>query len=449
MLVERRSVHDREILRLALPALGALAVEPLYILVDTAIVGHLGTDPLGGLAVAGSVLVAVFNIFNFLAYSTTAAVARRIGAGDRRAAAEQGIAGVWLAVALGLALMVLGLVFAPAVIDLMGASSSVAPPALTYLRISLLGAPFMLLMLAGMGYVRGLQDTRSTLIIAVAANVWNLLIEIVLVYGLDLGIAGSAWGTVTAQVGAALAYALLIGRSVRSEGAAVRPHAANIRAVAVVGGQLVLRTASLLLALTAATAVASRIGDADVAAHQVAFQLWLFLGLALDAVAIAGQAMIGRFLGAADPVQARAAARRMVELGLIGGVVLGGLVALARPWLVPLFTEDAEVRALALDVLWLVAALQPLNAVVFVLDGVLIGAGDARYLAGAMAGASLFVFVPGAAMVLGLDGTLISLWVVICLFMAARLVGNVARFLGGGWQVTGAVRAARAPRSRP
>src|SRR5688572_15455869 len=148
MLVERRSVHDREILRLALPALGALAVEPLYILVDTAIVGHLGTDPLGGLAVAGSVLVAVFNIFNFLAYSTTAAVARRIGAGDRRAAAEQGIAGVWLAFGLGVALMVLGLVLAPAVIDLMGASSSVAPPALTYLRISLLGAPFMLLMLA-------------------------------------------------------------------------------------------------------------------------------------------------------------------------------------------------------------------------------------------------------------------------------------------------------------
>ncbi|MGQ0803550.1 MAG: MATE family efflux transporter [Actinomycetota bacterium] len=439
MRVERRSVHDREILRLAVPALGALAVEPLYILVDTAIVGHLGTDPLAGLAVAGGVLVAVFNIFNFLAYSTTAAVARRIGAGDRRAAAEQGIAGVWLAVGLGVALMVLGLVFAPAVIDLMGASSSVAPPALTYLRISLLGAPFMLLMLAGMGYVRGLQDTRSTLVIAVAANVWNLFIEIVLVYGFDLGIAGSAWGTVSAQVGAALAYAMLIGRSVRAEGAAVRPHAANIRAVAIVGGQLVLRTGSLLLALTAATAVASRIGDADVAAHQIAFQLWLFLGLALDAVAIAGQAMIGRFLGAGDPEQARAAARRMIEWGGLGGLVLGGLVALARPWLVPLFTDDPAVRALALDVLWLVAALQPLNAVVFVLDGVLIGAGDARYLAGAMASASFFVFIPGAALVLGLDGTLLWLWVVICLFMAARLVGNAARFLSSGWQVTGAV----------
>ena len=441
MLVERRSAHDREIFRLALPALGALAIEPLYILVDTAIVGHLGTDPLGGLAVAGSVLVAVFNIFNFLAYSTTAAVARRVGARDRRAAAEQGIAGLWLAVGLGVALMLVGLVAAPAVIDLMGASDSVAPPALTYLRISLLGAPFMLLMLAGMGYVRGLQDTRSTLVIAVAANVWNLLIEIVLVYGFDLGIAGSAWGTVTAQVGAGLAYVVLIGRSVRVEGAAVRPHAANIRAAAMVGGQLVLRTGSLLLALTAATAVAARIGDADVGAHQVAFQLWLFLGLALDAIAIAGQAMIGRFLGGDDADQARAAARRMIEWGILAGVVFGSLVALTRPWLVPLFTEDQAVRDRALEVLWLVAALQPLNAVVFVLDGVLIGAGDVRYLAGAMASASFLVFVPGALLVLALDASLLWLWTVIGLFMAARLAGNVARFLGGGWQVTGAVRA--------
>jgi putative MATE family efflux protein len=438
MPVERRSVHDREIFRLALPALGALAVEPLYILVDTAIVGHLGTDPLGGLAVAGSVLVAVFGIFNFLAYSTTAAVARQVGAGDRRAAAEQGIAGVWLAVGLGVLLMTAGLVLAPAVVDVMGASSSVAPPALTYLRISLLGAPFMLLMLAGMGYARGLQDTRSTLVIAVASNVVNLVVELVLVYGFDLGIAGSAWSTVVAQVGGALAYVVLIGRSVRREGAAVQPHAANIRAAAVVGGQLVLRTGTLLLAITGATAVASRIGDADVAAHQVAFQLWWFLALALDAVAIAGQAMIGRFLGAGDATQARGAARRMIEWGVLAGLALGAVVALARPWLVPLFTEDSEVRALALDVLWLVAALQPLNAVVFVLDGVLIGAGDARYLAGAMASATFLVFVPGAALVLGFDGSLVWLWVVISLFMAARLLGNVARFLGGGWQVTGA-----------
>jgi putative MATE family efflux protein len=442
MRVDRRSIHDREILRLALPALGALAVEPLYVLVDTAIVGHLGTDPLGGLAVAGAVLVAVFNIFNFLAYSTTAAVARRVGAGNRRAAAEQGIAGVWLAVGLGVLLMVVGLLLAPAIVELMGASDAVTPPALTYLRISLLGAPFMLLMLAGMGYVRGLQDTRTTLVIAVGANVVNLVLEIVFVYGLDLGIAGSAWGTVIAQVSAALVYVWLLARSVRSEGAAVRPRGRDIRDAAMVGGQLVLRTGSLLLALTAATAVASRISDDAVAAHQVAFQIWLFLGLSLDAVAIAGQAMIGRFLGADDPHNARAAARRMLEWGVAAGVVLGALLVLARPLLVPIFTDDPQVRALALDVLWLVAALQPLNAAVFVLDGVLIGAGDATYLAGAMAAASFLVFAPAAVLVLALDGSLMWLWAAICLFMTARLAGNVLRFVGGGWQVTGAARAA-------
>ena len=438
--MDRRNAHDREIVRLALPALGALAVEPLYVLVDTAIVGHLGTDDLGGLAVAGAVLVAVFNIFNFLAYSTTAAVARRVGAGDRRAAAEQGIAGVWLAVGLGVVLMAAGLLLAPAIVDLMGASSEVRPPALTYLRISLLGAPFMVLMLAGMGYVRGLQDTRTTLLVAVGSNVVNVLLEILFVYGLDLGIAGSAWGTVIAQTSGALVYAWLLARSVRAEGAMVRPRAADIRAAALVGSQFVLRTGSLLLAFTAATAVASRIGDEAVAAHQIAFQIWLFLGLSLDAVAIAGQAMIGRFLGGGDPENARAAARRMLEWGVAAGVVLGVVLVLVRPLLVPVFTDDPEVRALALDVLWLVAALQPLNAAVFVLDGVLIGAGDATYLAGAMAAGTFLVFTPAAVLVLALDGTLIWLWIVLCLFMTARLLGNALRFGGGAWQVTGAVR---------
>lgn len=442
MRVERRSIHDREILRLALPALGALTVEPLYVLVDTAIVGHLGSDALGGLAVAGAVLVAVFNVFNFLAYSTTAAVARWIGAGDRRRAAEQGIAGAWLAVGLGLVLMGAGLILAPVIVDLMGASPAVAPPALTYLRVSLLGAPFMLLMLAGMGYMRGLQDTRSTLVIAVGSNVVNLVVELALVYGFRFGIAGSAWSTVIAQATGALAYAVLLARGVRSEGAAVRPRRRDIQAVAVVGGQLVMRTGSLLLALTAATAVASRIGDDSVAAHQIAFQVWLFLALSLDAVAIAGQAMIGRFLGAADPDTARAAARRMLDWGLATGIVLGLMLALARPWLVPIFTGDPEVRALALDVLLLVALLQPVNAAVFVLDGVLIGAGDARYLAGAMAAASFLVFVPAAVLVLALGASLVWLWAAISLFMGARLAGNGLRFLGGGWQVTGAARGA-------
>jgi len=436
-----RSAHDREIFRLAFPALGALAVEPLYILVDTAIVGHLGTDLLAGLAVAGSVLVAVFNIFNFLAYSTTAAVARRLGAGDRRGAVEHGVAGLWLAAGLGVGLTALGLVLAPVVVeDVMGASASVADPALTYLRISLLGAPFMLLTLGGMGVMRGLQDTRTTLVVAVGANVFNLVLEVVLVYGFDLGIAGSAWGTVTAQIGAALAYLVVVARVARRAGASFRPTRSEVRAVAAVGGVLALRTGSLLLALTAATAVASRIGDDAVAAHQVTFQVWLFLALSVDAIAIAGQAMVGRLLGGGDAAGARAAARRMVEWGVAAGIGFAALVVVTRPLLPPLFTDDAGVRDLAGDVLWVVAALQPVNAVAFVLDGVLIGAGDVRYLARAMAAASFFVFAPAAVAVLALDASLLWLWGALCLFMVARAAGNVGRFATAAWVVTGSAQ---------
>jgi putative MATE family efflux protein len=436
----RRNPHDRDIWRLALPAFGALAAEPLYVLGDTAIVGRLGTHQLGGLAVAGIVLTAVFGIFNFLAYATTAAVARRIGAGDRRRAAEQGVDGLWLALELGVGLTVVGLALAPAIVDAMGASADVRPYALTYLRISLVGAPFVLLMLAGTGYLRGCQDTRTTLVVAVAANVVNLVLEVVLVYGLDLGIAGSAWGTVVAQVGAAAVYVTVVGRAVRAEHASVRPDRAGIRAAAVVGGHLVVRTGALLLSLLVATAVASRIGDAEVAAHQIAFQVWTFLALSLDALAIAGQAIVGRLLGAGDATEARAAARRMLEWGVLGGVVLATAVAATSGVLPALFTGDDAVRHLSGRALLVVAALQPVNAVVFVLDGVLIGAGDSRYLAVAMVGAAL-VFVPAALAVAASGAGLLALWGAMGLWMGARLAGMGARYAGDAWLVTGAARA--------
>jgi putative MATE family efflux protein len=297
--IARSSPHDRDIARLAVPAFFALVAEPLYLLADTAIVGHLGTAKFAGFAVAGAVLTAAFGVFNFLAYSTTAAVARQTGAGDRRAAAHLGVDGLWLATGLGILLALLGLVFAPVIVDAMGASTNAHPFAVEYLRISIVGAPFLLLTLAGAGYLRGVQDTRTTLVIAVAANALNLLLELLLVYGFDLGIAGSAWGTVAAQLVAALAYLVVVGRALRVAGASARPDRAGIRANAVVGSRLVVRTASLLVAFLVAAAVAARLGDDDVAAHQIAMQVNLFLAFALDAIAIAAQAMVGRFLGAA------------------------------------------------------------------------------------------------------------------------------------------------------
>ncbi len=440
-LPARRSDHDRDILRLAVPAFGALVAEPLYLLADTAIVGNLGVRQLGGLAVAGIVLTAVFGIFNFLAYSTTGAVARQLGAGNLRSAAEQGIDGIWLAAGLGLLLALAGLLVAPLIVDVMGASSSVRPFALTYLRISLLGSPFMLIALAGAGYQRGMQDTRTTLVIAVAANTLNLGLELLFVYGLDQGIAGSAWGTVAAQAAAAVAFLVIVRRSARRAGARILPRAAGVKTTAVVGSHLIVRTGSLLLALLLTTAVAARISDVAVAAHQIAFQIWTFLALTLDAIAIAGQALVGRFLGASDDAGAKAASRRMLEWGIVVGLVLGVLTAVLRPVLVPLFTDSAAVESLAEQVLWFVAALQPVAGAVFVLDGILIGAGDSRYLAAAMAVATL-LYIPIVGLVSALDGGLIALWAAFSLWVVARLVGMGARFATDRWAVTGAVRRA-------
>jgi Na+-driven multidrug efflux pump len=401
--------EDREILRLALPAFGALAAEPLYVLVDTAIVGHLGTRPLGGLGVAGTVLTAVFGIFNFLAYGTTAIVARRLGAGDRRAAAEHGVAGMWLAVGLGLALTTLGLALAQPIVSVMGASRDVSPYALSYLRISLIGAPFVLLALAGTGYLRGLQDTKTPLVIAIVANLFNLALELI---------------TIT-------------HRNVKRAQATARPDRGRLRAAAVIGAQLTVRTGALLLAVVVTTAIASRIGDVQLAAHQVAWQLWWFLALCLDAIAIAGQAIVGRSLGASDVPGTRAATRRMLQWGVVVGAIFAIALVVAEPVLALVFTHDHAVRHELTGLLIAVALMQPLGAVVFVLDGILIGAGDARYLAWAMVGATL-CYLPCAFFVLATDAGIVALWGCVYVFMLARLYGMGRRYRGDAWLVTGA-----------
>lgn len=407
---------------------------------DTAVVGHLGTPQLGGLAIAGTILTTAFFVFNFLAYGTTAAVSRLLGARDERAAAHQAVQGVWLALAIGVALLVAGVTLAPAAVGLFGATDAVRENAFVYLRISALGSPAVLLTLVGVGYLRGLQNITFTLVVALASNVVNLVLEVVLIYGFGFGIGASALATVVAQTAAALAYGSVILRHVRSAGVSMRPDATRLRALVVVGRDLFIRTGALLAALALATAVASRLGDVDLAAHQIAFQLWSFLALVLDAIAIAGQAMIGRFLGAGKADEARVAGRRMVQWGLIAGLLLGMVVVALRTVLVPLFTGDDAVIDLALGVLVIVAVLQPINAVVFVLDGVLIGAGDLRYLAKAMVVSGLVVFVPLAALVLRLDGSLLALWGALAVLMSARLAGNLIRFAGTAWQVVGAER---------
>ena len=295
---------DRQILALAFPALGALVAEPLYILADTAVVGNLGTPQLGGLALASSLLLIAFAIFIFLAYGTTSAVARLLGAGEHRQAAHQAVQSVWLAFVLGVAISIALYAVRNPLIELLGGEGDVATNAEVYLRISLPGLPAMLIALAGVGYLRGLQDTKRPLYVALGTAVLNLVVEVVLIFGLDFGIGASALSTVIAQWVGAMAYLVWIARAIAEHGVGLSPDWRIIVRLAGAGADLLVRTAALRGGLTVTVAVAARLGDADLAAHEIAFQIWSALAFALDAVAIAAQAMIGHALGADDAAEA-------------------------------------------------------------------------------------------------------------------------------------------------
>ncbi len=435
----RAGEQDKEILRLAVPAFGALVAEPLFLLADSAIVGRIGTIPLGGLGVASQALTTLVSISIFLAYGTTAAVARQLGAGHRPEAIRLGIDGFWLAALIGAGVLVLAWPLAPEIVRVFGASPAVSQGAVTYLRISLFGAPSMLMILAGTGVLRGLQDTRTPLLVAVAASTVNVILNATFVLGLHWGLAGSASGTVIAQTGGAVCYLAVVARGARRAGVRLGPDRAGLRAGATAAAGLLLRTLALQVALVVTTAVAARQGNAAIAAHQVAFRIWNLLALALDAIAIAGQAITGRSLGAGDAAGARAATRRMIGWGAVYGTGFGLLLLLVRPLVPAVFAVTPAVRGLLLAVLVVAALQQPVAGVVFVLDGVLIGAGDQRYLA--IAGIiSLAVYLPAVALVRALHGGLVALWLAYSLWLLARFVTLTLRARGSRWLVTGAVR---------
>lgn len=434
--------HDREIWRLAVPAFLALVAEPLFLLADSAIVGHLGTTQLAGLGIAGVVLQTVVGLCVFLAYGTTASVARRVGAGDLRAAIAQGVDGLWLALLIGVVVTLPCVLLARPLVEAVGADGAVADQAETYLRVAALGITPLLLMLAATGVLRGLQDTRTPLVVAVVANVLNVVFNLAFVYGLDLGIAGSAWGSVLAQVMAAAALVAVVVRGARAQGAPLTPDLPGIRQAARAAVPLVIRTltlrAALLVTTYAVTLVAldgSRQQAVDLAAHQIAFTIWTFLAFVLDAIAIAAQAITGRSLGAGDVATTRSVTARMVWWGVVAGVVTGALLAVASPFLGALFTGDEAVRDLLVPVLLVAALGQPVCGVVFVLDGVLIGAGDGRYLAvGGIV--TLLVYAP---VVLLVHPHLVVVWAVFsAVFMGARMVVLVRRARGDAWLVVGA-----------
>jgi len=429
--------EDREILRLAVPAFLALVAEPLFLLTDSAIVGHLGTPELAGLGVAGAILTTLVSLCIFLAYGTTAAVARRLGAGDLRGALTHGIDGVWLAVGIGALITVGGLVGTPGLVGLFGVGPETARQAEAYLQIAITGAVPLLVMLAATGILRGLQDTRTPLLVAVVGNLANVALNLLLVYGLDLGIRGSALGTLAAQVGSAAVLVAVVLRAARRYGVPVRPTLVGVRGAGAAGVPLLLRTVTLRASLLIMTYAAASLGDADLAAMQIAMTLWTFLAYSLDAIAIAAQAITGRYLGAGDLDGTRAITRRMLRWGLGAGIVTGLLLAGTAPFLGPLFTGDPEVQHLLVGVLLVAAVAQPVAGIVFVLDGVLIGAGDGAYLAkvGLLV---LLVFAPAAWVATVAGGGLVWLWTAFAVaFMGGRCVVLVARERTTRWMTVG------------
>jgi putative MATE family efflux protein len=434
----------RQILNLAIPAFGALIAEPLFLLADSAIVGHLGVDQLAGVGLASTVLQTVVGLLVFLAYSTTPAVARLLGAGRLAEALAVGRDGLWLAGLLGLVLAAAGFVFAAPALGLLGAGDKVLGFAVEYLRFSMPGLPAMLLILAATGVLRGLQDTRTPLLVAGIGFTANMALNALLVYGLRLSVAGSALGTSISQWGMAAVYLVIVVRAARREGVGLRPDWAGVHAVSKVGSWLMLRTLSLRVAIFATVLVATAQGPVNLAAHQLAMTVFNFLAFALDALAIAAQALIGKELGAANPSAARALTGTMVRWGIGLGVGTGVLVLAAAQGIGWIFTTDPAVHAALATALLVLAVGQPAAGYVFVLDGVLIGAGDARYLA--LAGlANLLVYLPLLAWVAvsrpAGNAGLFWLWAAFGLgYMLARVITLGLRARSDRWLLTGARR---------
>jgi putative MATE family efflux protein len=423
---DQKQEVDRRILRLAFPALGSLAVEPLYVLVDTAIVGRLGTGQLAGLAVAATVLSFVFAGANFLTYGTTERVARRLGAGDRQSAGSVGVQALWLAVVVGIPASVLLGVFAAPIASVFGAEGDVLDHADTYLSISAIGVPFFLVTLAAQGVLRGASDYITPLWVLLAANVFNLLVELVLVFVLDMGVAGSALSTVLAQVGASVAFLWLLRARIAAADER-RPSRVGMAPLVTAGKHLVLRVGAMLAVFGGATAIAARIDEATLAAHQVVMSLFLLLALVLDAFAVPAHTLVAEEQGKAAGGDAVFVARRSVRLSLIASVGLGVVIAVTSPLLPRVFSEDPEVVDRAtIGLLWLAALIIP-GAIAFAHDGILIGAGDYRFLGLAAVGYLVAVVPIGAVTLASPELGIAGIWAGLLVWMVLRATVNDRR----------------------
>lgn len=430
-------VTGRRIAGLALPALGVLAAEPLYLLFDLAVVGRLGAVALAGLAIGGLILSLLSSQLTFLSYGTTARAARFFGAGDRASAVGEGVQATWLAVALGTVVIAVVQAAAVPILAVIADGGEIADMALPWVRIAIFGAPAILISLAGNGWMRGVQDTARPLRYVVAGFALSALLCPTLVYGWlgmpRLGLSGSAVANVAGQWLAGLLFC----RALLAEGIPLRLDLAVLRAQVVMGRDLVVRTLAFQACFVSAAAVAARFGAAAVAAHQVVLQLWSFLALVLDSLAIAAQSLVGAALGAGLLAHAKSVAWRVTIFSTVAAGVLAAVFAAGSSALPRLFTSDDSVLDAIGVPWWFLVAQLPIAGVVFALDGVLLGAGDARFMRNATLASALVGFLPLIWLSLIYGWGLVGIWSGLTTFMLLRLVFVGWRAFSGRWLVPG------------
>ncbi len=398
--------------------------------------GHFGTIPLGGLAVASAALLLIYGLCFFLAYGTTATVARFTGAGEPLKAANQAIQSLWLAFFLGLGIAVIGSLGSDPLLRALGADGELLDQARIYLKISMFGAPAMLIMLAGVGYLRGIKDTVRPLWVAVGTALLNLCLELILIYGFDKKIGASAASTVISQWVGAATYLFWIWQAIGKFKISLLPKFLALKRLLRDSSELLIRNLSLTASFVVATSMAARLSNVDVAAHEVAFQAWFFLAMAMDAIAIAAQALIGNLLGAGKAKEARLMGRRAIFWSSGIGLFTGSVLVIAHKPFTEIFSADDAVIELASFLVLHVAAMAPLSGVAFALDGILIGAGDQRFLAKAMLFSAL-ISIPLMLIVVGNNLGIGWIWGAIWILMTTRSATLYIRFRGDKWQKLG------------
>ena len=428
--VDPATVDARAIFSLALPALGVLAAMPLYMLLDTAVVGRLGTTQLAALGAAVAVQSVLTTQLTFLSYGTTARAARFFGQGNRAAAVAEGVQATWVAVAVGLSLMLAMWVFAAPIAQLMTGDAHTAQLSAQWLRVAALAIPITLIDMAGNGWMRGIQNTRTPLYFTLAGLIPGAIAIPIFVH--YWGLVGSAAANV---LGMGIIAALFLRELHRQHRGSWRPELRTIGRQLVLGRDLIIRSLSFQVAFLSAAAVAARFGNAALAAHQILLQLWNFLTLILDSLAIAAQSLVGAALGAGVARQARQVALAVVRYSALFGLVLAGILAAGAGVIPHIFSADPHVHRAIIAPWWIMVAMVVIGGVLFALDGVLLGAGDVAFLRTITVASVLVGFLPGIWLSYLLDGGLLGIWIGLAAFIILRTIAVMWRFQSMKWAV--------------